>query len=98
MREVSTLRRTVSFTRLENCSKLNYPRNFRALTTRFTMPYNCEFEGESRMRDRVIPSGGKNLAHAQRLKKALDRGAPPSFLHRENVLHPTYEPTSNASD
>jgi len=35
------------------------------------------------MGDRVIPSRPEDLARAERLKKALDSGAPPAFLPRE---------------
>ncbi|HTS35080.1 MAG TPA: PAS domain S-box protein [Candidatus Solibacter sp.] len=48
------------------------------------------------MGERVTPSGRQKFAHAQRLQKALESGAPPSLLHRENVLVPP-EPGPDAS-
>jgi len=37
------------------------------------------------MRERVTQSGRADLAHANRLKKALERGAPPSFVKLETA-------------
>jgi hypothetical protein len=40
------------------------------------------------MRERVTQSGRADLAHANRLKKALERGAPPSFVKPGNGAAP----------
>jgi len=61
-------------------SVLDYPSNFRGLTPRFTMRQVADFEGESRMGERVTPPGAAEVARAQRLKEALESGAAPAFV------------------
>jgi len=45
----------------------------------------ANFEGESRMGERVTPAREAELVRAQRLKKAMERGAAPAFVDRATV-------------
>src|SRR5579864_7871556 len=56
------------------------PVTFEALPHSFTMRQVADFEGESRMGERVTPPGAAEVARAQRLKKALESGAAPAFV------------------
>ena len=59
----------------------DYPRNFLTRNPRSTMLVHCEFRGGIRgMGERVTQSRRADLIRAERLKKALEGGAPPSFL------------------
>ena len=49
------------------------------------MPLDDEFQrGNSRMGERVTPSRRADLAHASRLKKALESGVAPAFVKPGN--------------
>jgi PAS domain S-box-containing protein len=49
------------------------------------------------MGERVTPSGRADLAHASRLKKALDSGAPPAFVKPGNGASPSNRDCSETS-
>ena len=54
------------------------------------MPLDDEFQrGNSRMGERVTPSKRADFAHASRLKKALESGAPPAFVKPGNGASPS---------
>ena len=71
------------------------PVTFLAYNPRSTMLVHCEFRGGIRgMSDRVTESRHADLIRAARLKKALENGAPPSFLDSET---PSNESCSDAA-
>ena len=74
----------------------DYPRNFLLGTLRSTMLVHCAFRGGIRgMGERVSQSRRVDLIRAERLKKALETGASPSFL--PPAAPPTNGSCSNSS-
>src|SRR6266700_6118848 len=55
------------------------------------------FEEDSRMGGRVTQSGRAEISRVSRLKKALDSGAQPAFVHPESVSAPTHGSCSEPS-
>jgi two-component system, cell cycle sensor histidine kinase and response regulator CckA len=67
----------------------DYPRNLSSRYLAFYHALRLRIErGNSRMGERVTQSGRADLAHANRLKKALERGAAPAFVQPGNGSAP----------
>jgi len=66
----------------------DYRGNFGASTERFTMPRGRLCEKRRGMSKRVNRPDEADLARAQRLKEALESGAPPTFIQPERASPP----------